>query len=404
MYFKLAWKNLWRNKKRTLIVSASVFSAVVAACIMRSAQLGSYSYMIESSAKMQTGYLQVQGAGFRENHSPDKSIILSHGQMDSLKLIKGVTSLIPRFEAFALLSNDTITKAAPVVGIDPFAENELSNLDSKLIKGSYLTANSKGILLAEGLARRLKVNTGDSLILLGSGLHGQTAAANLEVTGIVKLSLPLLNNSFSYLSLPVSREIFAAPMRITSLAIMIDNVHNLHAIKDNVRKLFNKDYNVLTWDEMMPELQQSIQLDNASGLIMIGILYLVIAFGILGTIMMMTTEREKEFGILYAVGMKKIKLIGVSVIESVMVSILGVLAGVILSIPITLYLEKNPIPVSGELAKTWESLGIEAIMPFSAELSIFFWQSVIIIIIALICAIYPLIFIGSLNPVNALHK
>ena len=127
MYFKLAWKNIWRNKKRTVIVSASIFFAVILACVMRSAQLGSYAYMIDSSAKMLTGYLQIQGKGFWENRSLDKSMVVSEELKDSLAQIENITSLTPRLEAFALLSRDSITKVGPVIGIDPTLEENMTS-------------------------------------------------------------------------------------------------------------------------------------------------------------------------------------------------------------------------------------------------------------------------------------
>jgi len=139
-------------------------------------------------------------------------------------------------------------------------------------------------------------------------------------------------------------------------------------------------------------------------MIMISILYMVIAFGVFGTIMMMTAEREKEFGILNSVGMKKIKMMLVSAIEGFMVSFIGVVIGVLLSIPITMYLKQNPIWLSGDSAKAWESLGIEPIMTFSTNPDIYFWQSMVVFFIALICITYPLFFIGRLEPVAALKK
>jgi len=404
MLFKLAWKNLWRNKKRTFIVSASVFCAVILACVMRSAQLGSYSYMIDSSAKMQTGYLQIQGEGFWENRSMDKSIILSNEKLDSLFALENIESLTPRLEAFALLSRDTITKVAPVIGIDPVLEQKMTGLKEKLVEGEFLSDNSTGIILAEGLARRLKVVTGDSIVLYGAGYHAQSAAAILKVEGIVKLPLPQMNNMMSFLELKNAQSVYAAPGRITSLSIMIDDIRNQDKVNNSVPSLLSDNQIIMSWEEMMPELVQSIQIDNASGLIMIFILYVVIAFGVFGTIMMMTTEREKEFGILYAVGMKKHVMMKVSAIESFLVSLLGVAMGVLLSIPIIVYMSNHPIHLGKEFAKVYESFGIEPLMPFTTDPSIYLWQSVIVFGIALACAMYPVIFIGSLDPVKAMRK
>ena len=404
MYLKLAWKNIWRNKKRTVIVSASVFFAVILACVMRSAQIGSYSYMIDSAAKMQTGYLQIQGQKFWENRSLDESISITTDFLDSLKQIEHITTLTPRLEAYALLSKDSITKVSPVIGIDPQKEHDMTGLDKKLVSGSFLQYGDRGMILASGLAKRLKASLGDSVILYGSGYHGQIAAAELTITGIVELPIPQLNNAMAFIDLKNAQFIYASPERITSLSIMIDNISNLEEVKNKIHNLLTNGLTIMTWDEMMPDLVQSIQMDNASGLIMISILYMVIAFGVFGTIMMMTAEREKEFGILNSIGMKKHRMIFISLIESIIISLTGVVFGVLGSIPVTAYLKENPIVLSGDSAKLWESLGIEPIMNFSVNPDIYFWQSVIVFVIAIFCAVYPLLFIGHLKPIQAMRR
>jgi ABC-type lipoprotein release transport system permease subunit len=370
---------------------------------MRSGQHGSYAYMIHSSAKLFTGYLQVQGKGYWENRSLDKSIALTAARIDSLAGIPHVTSVTPRLEAFALISQKANTKVSAVIGIDPAAEDSMTGLRSRLVAGKYLTRNSGGLLIGQGLAEVLGANLGDSLVLYGQGYHGQIAAARLPVTGIVKLPFPSMNNSMVYLSLPNAQNVFSAYGRITSLAIMVDNIRHLPEVENMIAAQLKHKYTIMTWDEMMPDLVQSIELDNASGIIMLIILYIVIAFGVFGTVMMMTSERIKEFGILVSVGMKKIKLIGVTTIETILVSFLGVLMGFLGSIPLIYYLHYHPIHFTGEAAKAYESLGIEPIMNFSIDPGIFLSQSIVVLIIALTTALYPLLFVSRLKPAKAIH-
>jgi len=403
MYLSLSWRNLWRNKKRTVIASASIFFAVLLAVLMRSGQHGSYAYMIHSSAKLFTGYLQVQGKGYWENRSLDKSISLPAAQIDSLAEIPHVTSVTPRLEAFALISHKANTKVAEVIGINPAVEDSMTGLRSRIAAGEYLTRDAGGLLIGQGLAEVLNAGVGDSLVLYGQGYHGQIAAARLPVTGILKLPFPSMNNSLVYLSLPNAQNAFSAYGRITSLAIMVDNIRHLTAVENMIAAQLKNKYTLMTWDEMMPDLVQNIELDNASGIIMLIILYIVIAFGVFGTVMMMTSERVKEFGILISVGMKKLKLIWVTTIETIFISFLGVVFGFLGSIPLIYYLHYNPIYFTGEAAKAYETLGIEPIMNFSTDPGIFFSQSLVVLIIALTTALYPLFFVSRLKPVKAIH-
>ena len=184
---------------------------------------------------------------------------------------------------------------------------------------------------------------------------------------------------------------------------MVENIHYLDEIIQRINGLTNDKYVLMKWDEMMPDLVQNIELDNASGIIMLMILYIVIAFGIFGTIMMMVSERLKEFGILVSIGMKKWRLILVTTIETIFVSFIGVIGGILGSLPLVYYFHNNPIPITGEAAKTFESLAIEPIFYFSNEPVIYSSQALVVLIIALATAIYPVLFIRKLKPVEALH-
>ncbi len=403
MYFSLSWRNIWRNKKRTLIVAASVFFAVLLATVMRSMQLGSYAYMIDSSAKLFTGYLQVQEKDYWDNRSPEKSFEQSAKELDALQNIPHVQHVTPRLDAFALISHDSSTKVAQIVGIEPESEDAFTGLKKRIVTGTYLTAQSEGAVIAEGLARMLHLQVGDSLILYGQGYHGQIAAALLPVTGIAHMPLNIMNNGMIFLSLSNAQEIFWMPGRITSIPIIIDDVVHLDGVLEQARQVAGEKQRVMPWDEMMPELKQNIETDNGGGIIMLAILYIVIGFGVLGTIMMMVAERSKEFSILISVGMRKGRLIFATTLETLMVSFLGLIVGLAVSYPIIWYLMQSPIHITGEAAKVYEKLGIEAVFAFSNNIGIFTSQAEAILIIALIAVIYPYLFIRKLDPAKTMH-
>ena len=403
-YLQLAWRNLWRNKRRTLIASASIFFAVVFALLMRSMQEGSYDYMVDASVSMYTGYIQVHAKEYWDKRSIDKSMELSQTRIGKIDSVKHVTLVTPRLESFSLISYGNVTKVASIVGIHPELENKMTDLKNKLISGKYLTEKARGVMIAEGLATLLKVEIGDSVVLYGQGYHGVTAAAQVEIEGIVKFTLPALNKTMVYLSLDYSQWLYAAPNRVTTLSIMIDEAKKINEVHAAVSNLFDEKYEVMMWSELMPELVQSIEVDNAGGIIMLGILYVVIGFGIFGTVMMMTAERTREFGILISIGMKKWRLSYVSFLESLFLSFIGVLAGIIVSIPILYYLKQNPIPLTGEMADVMLKFGLDPIIPFRFAANIFVDQFLTVLVIAMISALYPLSYIRKLNPVKAMKK
>jgi ABC-type lipoprotein release transport system permease subunit len=403
-YLLLAWRNLWRNKRRTLIASASVFFAVLLALVMRSMQEGSYDYMIDASVSMYTGYIQVHKDEYWDKRSIDKSMEVSEEVVKNLKAIENVTLITPRLESFSLISYENATKVASIIGIDPEQENRITKLKEKLIKGKYLTENSNGLLLSEGLAELLKVDVGDSVVIYGQGYHGVTAADRVPIEGIVKFKLPDLNKTMVYLSMSYAQWLYSAPNKITTLSIMINHIDNQQIVYDKIDEVFDEKYEVMTWAEMMPELVQSIEIDNAGGIIMLGILYVIIGFGIFGTVMMMTAERTKEFGILISIGMKKGKLAFISFLESLFLTFIGVAAGVIVSIPLLYYFNQNPIELTGEMADMILSYGLDPILPFRFAANIFVDQFLTVFVIALISVSYPILYIRRLKPVEAMRK
>lgn len=402
-YIKLAWRNLWRNKKRTLISAASVFFAVILSLIMRSMQKGYYDYMIDSSVKLYTGHIQIHGKDFWEKRSLEESMYFDDATIRELKQNKNIVQIIPRLETYALISSGKVSKVVQINGINPEIENAVTNLKNRILEGNYLEENSQGIILAEKLSQLLEVGIGDSVIIYGQGYHGVTVAAVIPVIGIARFPIPEQNKSVTYLSLKYSQELFSAYDRITSLSILLDDADEIESVKSYLKNYFDDSHEIMDWAELSPELVQSIQIDNASGIIMLGILYLVIAFGIFGTIMMMTLERVKEFGILISIGMKKSKIALVTILETIFVSFIGVAAGALISIPILLYLVEHPIPLTGETAEEILAWGFEPIIPFAFYPGMYLAQIWTVLAIALLSALYPVNFIRKLKPSVALR-
>ncbi len=402
-YFLFAWRNLWRNKRRTLLATSSVLFAVFFATAFRSTQYGQHDYMIKSSVSMYTGYLQIQGQGYWDERSFDESFEQSESLSAMLLHNQHITTINPRIESVALVSHGLETRISPVTGIDPESEHAMSGLRKKIVSGTYLTNASQGIMISEGLAERLGVGVGDSVILFGQGYQGVTAAEQLPVEGILRFPIPKMNNASVYISLAKAQSLFNAYKRVTGIALMIDDEHNMPVVQSSLSTSIDKDLVVMSWEEMSPELVQMIQTDVASEIIIMFILYIIIGFGIFGTVMMMTIERTREFGLLISLGMGRARLLLVTTIEALLVSLIGAVAGTLVAFPLVYYFYLNPIPLSGDAAKAMLAYGFEPIIPFSIDVSVFTSQSVAVFIIALAASLYPFFFIRKVRPVSALQ-
>ncbi len=386
----MAWRNLWRKPWRTIITSGSVFFGVLFSAVMTSMQYGSYESMIDNVVKFYSGYIQV----FTEEYHENKTINNTFEMNDSIRNIvenqNEVTHFTPRLEYFALTSSDKITKGAMIIGVDPASENLVTNLEKWVDEGSYLSAGDDGVLVAIDLAKYLKIGIGDTLVLYGQGYHGVMAAGLYPVKGILKFPSPELNKQFVYMELNTCQEFFSAPNRLTSLVMMVEDHYHLPTAMRHLKKEIKSPYMVMSWSELQPELVSMIEADKAGGVVMKAILYMIITFGIFGTILMMISERKRELGVMIAIGMQRIRLGSVLFLETLLMGILGAFAGIVGSIPIAYYFFKNPIPLTGDAAKTMIDMGIEPFMYFSMHPDVFYVQAFTVFMITLVIALFPI--------------
>lgn len=402
---KLAWRNLWRNRRRTLITLASVLMAVILAIAIRSFQKGVYGNMIGNAVSFSTGYIQIHAKGYWDDQSINNSFEATGRVQKAINNTAGISISVPRLESFALASSGQHTKGVEVMGIDPGQEQKMNGLGKKIVQGQYLSGGEgQGILVGDGLAKYLHLQLGDTLILLGQGYHGTTAAGQYRIQGIFHYPLDQMNNMLVYLSLPDARSLMIAPNRLTSISLMLKSPNDIDKVSASLQHSLDSNWEVMQWPVMNKTLLQEIEGDNAGGLIMLGILYLVVAFGVFGTILMMTLERKKEFAVMIAIGMHRAKLISVVILETIFIGLLGILAGAVLVFPLVLYLHLNPIRLSGAAAQTYQQFGIEPVLPTSVDPHIFLYQGITVLCIALISALYPLWYINKFKLAETLKQ
>lgn len=402
---KLAWRNIWRNKRRSFITMGMIMLAVVLSVFMRSMQLGTYDKMIDGMVRYTTGYIKIQRLGYQEEPSIDNTFRSNDTLYQSLKEMKGITSVTPRLETFALGSSYDNTKGLSVVGIVPEQEDELIGLSERLTEGNLIKKDDDGVLIANGVAKTMKLGVGDTLVLLGSGYHGQTAAGKYPVRGIVKVSNPQLGKRLIYLPLQQAQLLFGVDQGLSSYTLNIDDLGALAKMKEKVLSVSNPNrYEVFTWQELLPELVQTIKADSSGGIVFIFILYMVITFGIFGTVLMLTAERTYEFGVLISIGMKRLRLGFMMVLETVIMSLLGVLFGLVLSFPIVYIMYLNPVPLEGQAADSMIEMGLEPQLAMALDFGIALNQAIIVFSIAVLLSIYPFVKQLFLQPVKAMRK
>ena len=401
MLVKLAWRNIWRNKKRSLITISAIFIAVFLCIILRALQLGMYDNMINNVVGSYSGYIQIHSKGFWDEQIVDNSFSLNKDFLNEIESIDGVSNTLQRIQSGSLASLSDLSKFVFVTGIEPSKESSLTNWEKRLIDGQLLTGKSKSLNIGKGVAKYFDLKIGDTLVLLGQGYHGMQAVGAYPVSGILDLKNPTLNKITVFMSLSNAQDFLSAKNMITHLILNKQENKDEDAIALNVKNLLNNEaYEVMTWREMIPELEQTIKADSAGGLVMVFILYMIVAFGIFGTVLMMTQERKYEFGVLISIGMKKIRLIKTMIYETILLASVGVFLGIALSRPIIIFL--SPIKFPEEQAQMMENMGFEAVIPFMNTYDIPLTHGFIIFFISLIVCLYPLSVILKLDPIKAM--
>jgi putative ABC transport system permease protein len=405
---KMAWRNIWRNPRRTMLTICAIAFASLLLVFMLSFQFGSYETMINTSVKIQTGHLQVQAEAYQEKKNirlvvPDPAEIAQ--LIDSIPTVEAYTF---RGQAFSLISSNERTYGVAVTGIDPIGEAQVSRLKSLIREGAFLSKEDiHQALVGKLLARNLRVQLGDELTLIGQGRDGSIAATVVQVKGIFSSGISEFDRSAIQIPLQTFQDVYSMRGAVHEVVIIADALRNIAAIKTAIQAglsslKLKKPLTVLDWDELMPGLRQSIEMDLVSGLIFYLLLVLVVAFSILNTFLMAIFERTREFGVLMAIGTTPGRLTKVLLIESMTLTFIGVIAGILIGSLITLYFQAHGIDISGA-SELLSQFGITGrIYPKLSWLSATSGP-LAVLIITFFAALYPAIKVRMLRPVEAMR-
>ena len=404
--FKLAWRNLWRSKRRTWITISSVLFAVLLALFLESMDRGSQEVMVQNVVRFSTGYAQLQDTLYNDETHIDNAMYCDDGCME--KILEDFPNLeytVPRLESVALAAGDEKTRVGFITGIDYESENRFNNIGERLRGGHFFTGGEDEVVIGTGLARSLDLEVGDSMVVFGQGFQGAMAAGKFVVVGLVQHPVPDLNERIVFMALHQAQWLFDAYDRLNHLKLVPQRLRHHQRVVDAINA--HPDYEAFrafTWEELQPELVQTIEFDQAGTLMFLLILYVIIGFGIFGTVLTMTLEREKEFGVLISVGMQRRKLAQVIFTETLIMNFLGVLFGLIISIPVLLYFYYNPIPLGEGMEDMMAEYGMEAVLRFSLDPQFFYQQAIIVFCISMAIVAYPVIRVFRLDVLKAARK
>lgn len=404
---KMAWRNIWRHPRRTLLTVSAIAFASAILVFMLSFQFGTYETMINSSVKISTGHLQVQAKGYQDKK--DMRLVVSDPAPigDILERIQEVEAYTYRAQAFSMVSSEERTYGILVVGIDPEKEAHVSTLKTIVREGSYLSPDdTDGALVGNLLAKNLQVGLGDELTVLGQGRDGSVAATLVKVKGIYDSALDDFDRSSIQISLDNFQDVYAMEGGIHEVVVVGRSLGEIPAIKREVKSGIERIHTevplaALDWMDLVPGLYQAIQMDLISGLIFYLLLIIVVAFSILNTFLMAVFERTREFGVMMAVGTTPGRLTKVLLIESVGMTLVGIVSGIVLGSILTLYLQAHGIDFTGS-NELLSQYGISGRMYPKLSLLTMVIGPSLVFFITFLAALYPAFKIRRLRPVEAM--
>jgi ABC-type lipoprotein release transport system permease subunit len=401
---QLSWKNIWRNKNRTLVTVSAVAFATFISVLASGLKEGIFGNLIHDVVSSYSGHVQVHLKGYQDEQVIENSFAVSPSMKQEIQAIPGVILATERLESFALASSGENTKGCLVIGIEKAEESSFMNIGSKIIAGRTVAENEKSILVPEGLAKRMKLQLQDTLILIGQGYHGASAAGKYVISGMLRFGSPKMNERLIIMPIGSARELFGAEGISTSLAILLDPRSRPESVAEKIKTITGKNHEVLTWGEIMPDIKQHIDADSGNMQYVQYILYALVGLGIFSTLLIMVAERSRENGMLLCLGMSKRMLQQVFLLESLITVLLGALMGLLISLPVMFYLKWHPLRISGTTAEAYKKFGFEPIFPTSTDPSIFLKQGVTVLVMGLILSLYPIWRIATLHPLSSMKK
>ena len=410
MLIALALRNIWRVPRRTICTLLAVSFTTAVLVFFQSLQFSTYATTINASTSIFQGHLQVQDQNYAEKPQIRNSINDSENILMAIEKIPGIDSITSRAMAFALASSAERTYGIQVVGVETEQEKKLSSIPGTIMVGSYLNSTAENTaVIGEALARNLKITVGGELTLLGQSYDGSLAASVVKIVGIFRSGSVDIDRGLIEIPLQQFQEIFSMGNKIHTIVIKSANIREVAALQKDIKIALSHIQNstqpvrILRWDELMPGLKESIDLDYASSWLFFSSLILIVCFTILNTFLMSVLERTREFGIMLAIGCTPMRISILICIESLLLTGMGILFGASIGALIVLYFIQYGfhIPGSEEIMQMWNIS--MAIYPQITLQSITI-SPAIIFIVAFLSSLYPAIRIWKLEPVTAIRS
>ena len=353
IYLRMAWRNLWRNRRRTWLTASGIAFAIFLVSIGISFQAGSYSNMIDNATGMFLGQMQISHQDYVEDETLENTVLDATALLRQLRQDFAV-KVAPRVQGFALVSVGERSFGGLTVGVDFAAEQQVVNFFRNL-KDGELPESADEVLIGVTLARNLGAAVGDELVVPGTAKEGGVAALALTISGTFRSGQPELDRTLLFAPLATVQNGFGLGDEIHQFVLRTDDLDSLEQTRQAMEQALPEQLAVRAWPQLLPELVQSIELDKISARLMYGVILILVTFSVVNTFLMIVFERTREFGMLLALGMRPGAIVSQVLLEASFMWVLGTTVGLLLSVAIIGYFAGAGVPLAGmeELAEQY---------------------------------------------------
>ena len=407
LFLKMAWRNVWRNRRRSVLTVSAIALSLAFNILMRGIGDGFHEQMVDNSVRANIGHLQVHRKGYHEDPGLNRTLPDAERVDRAIRALPQSRGSALRVLGDGLASTSDNSAGIEIVGIDSAREATVTTIRNAVVEGAYLEGQGvRPLLVGDRLAVTLRAKLGDKVVLLVQAADGSMGAQLFRLTGIFRSGAPELDRGVAYIRLEDAQELFALGNRVTEAVVLLDSSASVPAAQRSLQAALSGaavPYEVLTWSQVEPFLEQFIVLDDAFFYIIVAILFIVIAVGILNTILMSVFERVREFGVMMALGTRPRQVVLLVVLEAVVLALVGIAVGGTLGSLATLYFSKAGINLAS-FAEGAASIGITTTTVYSKlTIANVVLSNLAVFVLVVLVSVQPAVHAARLRPVEAIR-
>lgn len=353
LLIKLAWRNLWRNKRRTILTVTSVSLGLALLLISLGIGDGSHKQMVESAVRMGSGHVLIQAEEYQESN--EFKLTLSGEDLERIENWLGsyasngkipIKEAVRRSFVSGMMSSADGASGALVTGVEPGKERSISQFAEKVTEGTFFGGKySNPAVIGKGIADKLELNIGDKAVLMAQGLDGEDIeSVLLRICGIINFGTDQFNQTMVLIDLADFQKSFRMGDSVHQVALFTEDSDLSKKLALAAAEQF-PDLEILTWAEALPELRDAIELDDGFNYVFQGTIFILVAFTVMNTLLMSVLERKQEFSLLDAIGLSPGGRFRMVMLEAFFVSLMAVVTGFLIGYCGHLYLKIKGLPL-----------------------------------------------------------